>query len=101
MTSQREWGDKDYYKVLGVSKTATGKEITRAYRRLAKQYHPDANPGGEDLFKEVSAAYEGLGDPVKGAEYDRVRSVAASGNSAGADGASGQDRTRAENLGGC
>ena len=45
MAVQREWLEKDYYKVLGVAKTATDKEIARAYRKLAKQYHPDANPG--------------------------------------------------------
>jgi molecular chaperone DnaJ len=70
---QREWFEKDYYKVLGVAQTATEKEITRAYRRLAKQYHPDAHPGAEDRFKEVSAAYDVLGDPDKRKEYDEVR----------------------------
>ncbi len=45
MAPQREWFDTDYYKVLGVSPEATEKELTRAYRKLAKQYHPDANPG--------------------------------------------------------
>ncbi len=68
MAPQREWFEKDYYKVLGVSDTATDKEITRAYRKLAKQYHPDANPGSEDRFKEISAAYDVLGDagPAQG-----------------------------------
>ena len=60
MAAQREWFEKDYYKVLGVVSTATDKEITRAYRKLAKQYHPDANPGSEDRFKEISAAYDVL-----------------------------------------
>src|SRR5687767_3946345 len=73
MTVQREWFEKDYYKVLGVSDTATEKEITRAYRKLAKQYHPDANPGAEDRFKEVSAAYDVLGSAAKRKEYDEVR----------------------------
>ncbi len=73
MTAQREWFEKDYYKVLGVVSTATDKEITRAYRKLAKQYHPDANPGSEDRFKEISAAYDVLGDPDKRKEYDEVR----------------------------
>ena len=45
--AQREWFEKDYYKVLGVSETSTEKEITSAYRKLAKKYHPDANPGSE------------------------------------------------------
>src|SRR5579884_4057146 len=73
MAPQREWFEKDYYKVLGVSATATDKEITRAYRKLAKQYHPDANPGSEERFKEISAAYDVLGDPDKRKEYDEVR----------------------------
>ncbi len=51
MAAQPEWLEKDYYAVLGVPQTATDKEITRAYRKLAKQYHPDANPGAEDRFK--------------------------------------------------
>jgi molecular chaperone DnaJ len=73
MAAQREWFEKDYYKTLGVVSTASDKEITRAYRKLAKQYHPDANPGSEDRFKEISAAYDVLGDPDKRKEYDEVR----------------------------
>src|SRR5665213_3177349 len=56
----REWFDKDYYKVLGLSSSATEKEITRAYRKLAKSSHPDTNPGSEEKFKEVSVAYDVL-----------------------------------------
>ncbi len=73
MAPQREWFDTDYYKVLGVGSEATEKEITRAYRKLAKQYHPDANPGAEDKFKAISAAYDVLGDAEKRKEYDEVR----------------------------
>jgi molecular chaperone DnaJ len=73
MAAQREWYEKDYYKVLGVVSTSTDKEITRAYRKLAKQYHPDANPGSEERFKEISAAYDVLGDADKRKEYDEVR----------------------------
>ena len=73
MAPQREWFEKDYYKVLGVAEKATEKEITRAYRKLAKRYHPDANPGAEDRFKEVSAAYDVLGEATKRKEYDEVR----------------------------
>lgn len=65
---------KDYYKTLGVSKTASEQEIKKAYRRLAKQYHPDANrddPNAEARFKEVNEAYEVLGDKEKRAQYDR------------------------------
>jgi molecular chaperone DnaJ len=79
MVAQREWLDKDYYAVLGVSPTASDKEITRAYRKLAKQYHPDANPGSEERFKEISAAYDVLGDEAKRKEYDEIRRLGASG----------------------
>ncbi|PZS22367.1 MAG: molecular chaperone DnaJ [Acidimicrobiales bacterium] len=75
MAPQREWFEKDYYKVLGVPKEATDKDLTRAYRKLAKRYHPDANPGSEERFKEISAAYDVLGDPAKRKEYDEVRAL--------------------------
>ncbi|MGC9960393.1 MAG: molecular chaperone DnaJ [Acidimicrobiales bacterium] len=73
MAPQRDWFETDYYKVLGVPSGATEKEITRAYRKLAKQYHPDANPGSEDKFKAIAAAYDVLGDADKRKEYDEVR----------------------------
>jgi molecular chaperone DnaJ len=76
VASQREWFDKNYYEVLGVSETAVPKDITRAYRKLAREFHPDANPGNasaEDKFKEISAAYDVVGDETKRAEYDEVR----------------------------
>jgi len=73
MTAPREWFEKDFYRALGVPSTATDKEITKAYRQLAKKYHPDANPGSEDRFKEIAAAYDVLGDPVRKKEYDEVR----------------------------
>jgi molecular chaperone DnaJ len=82
MAPQREWFEKDYYSVLGVPQGATEKEITRAYRKLAKEYHPDANPGNreaEEKFKEVSAANDVLGDSAKRKEYDEVRRMVASG----------------------
>jgi molecular chaperone DnaJ len=80
MAPQREWFEKDYYKVLGVSDTATDKEIGKAYRKLAKQYHPDAHPGSEDRFKEISAAYDVLGDAAKRKEYDEVRRLGPAAN---------------------
>jgi molecular chaperone DnaJ len=76
---QREWFEKDYYKTLGVPSTASAKEITRAYRKLAKEHHPDANPGHEDRFKEISAAYDVLGDADRRKEYDEVRAMGPAG----------------------
>jgi molecular chaperone DnaJ len=76
MAPQREWFEKDYYKLLGVPEAATAKDITKAYRKLARELHPDANPGdaaAEEKFKEVSAAYDVLGDETKRKEYDEVR----------------------------
>ncbi|HEY4410023.1 MAG TPA: DnaJ domain-containing protein, partial [Acidimicrobiia bacterium] len=80
MAPQREWFEKDYYTVLGLQKGATEKDITRAYRKLAKQYHPDANQGNkeaEERFKNISAAYDVLGDAAKRKEYDEVRAMGA------------------------
>jgi molecular chaperone DnaJ len=90
MAPQREWFDTDYYKTLGVSKEATEKEITRAYRKLAKQYHPDANPGSEDKFKQVAAAYDVLGDADKRKEYDEIRRLGPVGGGLGGFGRPGQ-----------
>jgi molecular chaperone DnaJ len=83
---RREWFEKDYYKVLGVAKNASAAEIKKAYRKLAQQHHPDANPGNtqaEDRFKEISAAYDVLGDQDKRKQYDQVRDMAASGFGSG------------------
>jgi curved DNA-binding protein len=66
---------KDYYKILGVDKTASEKDIKSAFRRLARQHHPDVNPddsGAEDRFKEINEAYEVLSDPEKRRKYDQL-----------------------------
>src|SRR5436190_3913305 len=92
MAPQREWFDKDYYAELGVSSDASEKEITRAYRKLAKQFHPDANSGdktAEDRFKDISAAHDVLGDAEKRKEYDEVREMVASGVGPGGPGGFG------------
>jgi molecular chaperone DnaJ len=78
MTAQREWYEKDYYKILGVSEEASPKDITKAYRKLARGSHPDTHPGdaaAEERFKEVSAAYDVLGDDAKRKEYDEIRKL--------------------------
>ena len=72
----------DYYKALGVPPSATQTEIKKAYRKLAKKYHPDANPGNEkaeQMFKAIAKAYDVLGDESKKAEYDKGRSGFSSG----------------------
>ena len=69
---------KDYYKTLGVSRSATDKELKQAYRKLAKKYHPDANPdnpSAEARFKEINEAYEVLSDKEKREMYDRFGTV--------------------------
>src|ERR671912_33892 len=66
---------KDYYQILGVSKTATHKEIKQAYRKLARKHHPDVNPGdkgAEAKFKDINEAYEVLGDADKRRKYDEL-----------------------------
>jgi len=69
-------GAKDYYNILGVQEKANQSEIKKKYRELAKQYHPDANAGNkqaEEKFKEISEAYDMLGDPQKRQQYDQMR----------------------------
>ena len=79
MASQ-DWFDKDFYAVLGVSKDATPAELKKSYRKLARQYHPDQNPGdaaAEARFKEISEANAVLSDPEQRQEYDQMRAMGA------------------------
>ena len=77
MASQ-DWFDKDFYKILGVSKDVSDAELKKVYRKLARKYHPDSNPGdakAEAKFKEISEAYTVLSDKEQRQEYDQIRAM--------------------------
>src|SRR4051795_11941494 len=85
-------GSADYYKVLGVDRKGSQEDIKKAYRKLARQYHPDTNKdaGAEERFKQISEAYDTLGDPEKRKRYDRGGSIFGGANPfGGAGGAPG------------
>jgi molecular chaperone DnaJ len=88
---QREWFEKDFYKILGLKDDVSEKEVTRAYRKLAKENHPDSHPGREEKFKEISGAYAVLSDAEKRKSYDEVRKMGpgAAGFGGGRPGAGG------------
>ena len=80
--ASQDWIEKDFYKALGVSKDASADEIKKAYRKLAKQYHPDRNPGdttAENRFKEVGEAYQVLSSEEDRKQYDAIRALAGGG----------------------
>src|SRR6195952_2515546 len=94
MASQ-DWFEKDFYQVLGVDRSVSQPDLKKAYRKLARQFHPDSNPGdekAESRFKEISEAYSVLSDEGQRTEYDQIRAMgsgarfAAGGSSAGAGG---------------
>lgn len=100
MAPQADWLEKDFYKVLGVAESASEAEVTKAYRKLAKQYHPDANPGSEERFKEISEAYDVVGDPERRREYDELRRMGPMAGGFGGFGPGPQGGTfRVEDLG--
>ncbi|HZD37810.1 MAG TPA: molecular chaperone DnaJ [Actinomycetes bacterium] len=101
-----EYLEKDFYAILGVPEDASAQDVKKAYRKLAQQLHPDANPGdrtAEERFKEVGRAYGVLSDPKKRAEYDEARRLVGSGSFGGfgfpGGGGFGNQRVRVEDLG--
>ena len=91
MASQ-DWFDKDFYKILGVAKDVSDAELKKVYRKLARQYHPDSNPGdakAEAKFKEISEAYSVLSDPAQRKEYDAVRAMGGGARFTGGAGGAG------------
>ena len=98
---RREWLEKDYYQVLGVDRGASPKEISAAYRRLAKQHHPDNNPGdaaAEARFKDISEANAVLSDPEQRKQYDEARELLSHGTFVGGPGG-GAQYVRIDDLG--
>lgn len=102
--AEQDWLGKDFYAVLGVSKDADDKEISKAFRKLARKYHPDSNPGdaaAEEKFKEISEAYEVLSNKSERQKYDAIRSFGAGGaRFAGGSGAGGYEDVFSSMFGG-
>jgi len=92
MASQ-DWFDKDFYKILGVAKNVSEADLKKTYRKLARKYHPDSNPGdaaAEAKFKEISEAYSVLSDAEQRKEYDEIRAMGSGARfTAGSQGAGG------------
>jgi len=94
MASQ-DWVEKDFYKILGVTKDVSDADLKKAYRKLAKDFHPDRNPGNasaEARFKDISEAYDVLSDPTQRKEYDTIRAMGSGARfQAGGQGAGFED----------
>jgi molecular chaperone DnaJ len=99
--AQRDWLEKDYYKVLGVSNTASKEEVKRAYKKLARQFHPDANKGkeAEQRFKEISEAHSVLTNDERRKDYDQIRRYAESGGAPFGFGSGGGRRVHVGDIG--
>ena len=90
---RKEWLEKDYYATLGVSKTASSKEIKKAFRKLAREFHPDNNPddaAAEARFKEISEAHTVIGDAETRKQYDEAREMFSRGTFVGGPGGGAQ-----------
>lgn len=90
--ANQDWFDKDFYKILGVAKDVSDAELKKVYRKLARQYHPDSNPGdakAEAKFKEISEAYSVLSDSAQRREYDQVRAMGGGARFTGGAGGQG------------
>src|SRR3954471_24833457 len=77
-----DWANKDFYKVLGIAKDASAADIKKAYRKLARENHPDSHPGNkaaEERFKAIAEAYDVVGDPEKRKQYDDLRAGVGAG----------------------
>src|SRR6478735_3908288 len=96
---RNDWATKDFYQVLGVAKDASAADVKKAYRKLARENHPDSHPGNkaaEDRFKAIAEAYDVVGDTDKRKQYDELRAGLAGGfgpftTSGGAGGPQGFD----------
>jgi molecular chaperone DnaJ len=103
--ASQDWFDKDFYKTLGVSKDVSDADLKKTYRKLARQYHPDSNPGdakAEARFKEISEAYSVLSDSAQRAEYDQIRAMGSGARftAPGSGGAGGFDDVFGSMFGG-
>ena len=99
---RREWIDKDYYQTLGVDPGASDKDVKKAYRKLAQQFHPDNNPGdagAEARFKDISEAYATLSDPEERTQYDATRDAVRRGTFTGGPGGGDSQYVRIDDLG--